>query len=622
MINLISYFIPFFIFLGFTIGLISILKTKFSITLPISFFLSTIIMFVSQIFFRTFKVGLIVILIFSFFGYYQLIRNKQLYKQVFVSYGFIGFVIIYFVFLVVDYNRTFVEWDEFMHWGPMIKEMFRLDKFYFVNESSLLTHKDYPPFISLFETMWCFFGTRYSEGLATQSLHVLIFSSSLLPLLDVIFTSNKSIKFKLVYTVVTFLVGFGLVMAFDTDGQGAGLSSLYTDLPLALIYSYVLILIFFSGDLKENIRFAYMLIAILFLSLSKQIAIALVLLGCLAYFFKGIIDKRKISKVAIETIVLLIVALVGIIVWKLLISSYQLHGQFDVGEIGIKGIYNVFAGNLTEIQRQTKDLYFSKLFFGLITTGIIKFSYLCFSFLSIALVVAIRIFAKDKMTNQSLILWCLYIVIGSICYASVLYVLYMFSFSQEEMLRLACWERYFNTYIMSLFFFDLFLSIYYFKDNLFKKKSILVLIVFFALFVNFERYNKLLPQTLLPEKEQELREKAEKIIPLTNEDDVIMLLDSYSWYDQYVINYYINGRHLDTSFVDTDLLFHDVNDTKFWNNFVNKIKTLDYVYFATYDLDSLNQALSEYTANKEYYEGVLYKVSVDSNNQLELIYVE
>ncbi|HAB95133.1 MAG TPA: hypothetical protein DCF49_10360, partial [Lachnospiraceae bacterium] len=77
------------------------------------------------------------------------------------------------VIAVMDAGRLFISWDEFMHWGKMVKEMIRLDRFYCVTESTLYRHKDYPPFIALLEYAWCRIGGKYSEPHVAQALHLL-----------------------------------------------------------------------------------------------------------------------------------------------------------------------------------------------------------------------------------------------------------------------------------------------------------------------------------------------------------------------------------------------------------------------------------------------------------------
>ena len=60
---------------------------------------------------------------------------------------------------------SFMHWDEFMHWGPMVKEMIKHDTFYSIPEATLMIHKDYPPFYPLLGCLFCLFkNTMYAEN--------------------------------------------------------------------------------------------------------------------------------------------------------------------------------------------------------------------------------------------------------------------------------------------------------------------------------------------------------------------------------------------------------------------------------------------------------------------------
>ena len=76
-------------------------------------------------------------------------------NQRFCTPGLLIFVTTYVGVYLYDLNRSFTNWDEFSHWGVMIKEMLRLNTFYSVDSSVLAVHKDYPPAIQIIEWLWC-----------------------------------------------------------------------------------------------------------------------------------------------------------------------------------------------------------------------------------------------------------------------------------------------------------------------------------------------------------------------------------------------------------------------------------------------------------------------------------
>ena len=162
------------IFVFLTFGICNFSKKSFGLCLPLSLILIPVLLFISQFIFRTFYVGYTLIILLSLIGLgltiYKLFKkDKEFLKNIF-SNGFFAFLILFILVYITDFGKQFSTWDELAHWGEMVKEMMRLDKFYTVKESLLIWHKDYPPLISLFEMFWCKI-SNYSEQIMNISLH-------------------------------------------------------------------------------------------------------------------------------------------------------------------------------------------------------------------------------------------------------------------------------------------------------------------------------------------------------------------------------------------------------------------------------------------------------------------
>ena len=95
-------------------------------------------------------------------------NDRKQNAELIFSIGLISFISIYVLYIILDYKRRFTTFDEWYHWGMMVKESLRLDKFYSVAESNLHIHKDYPPFISILEVIFCKFSGGYSESKAEK----------------------------------------------------------------------------------------------------------------------------------------------------------------------------------------------------------------------------------------------------------------------------------------------------------------------------------------------------------------------------------------------------------------------------------------------------------------------
>lgn len=133
--------IPFTFFAILNLGTIILFKQKFGRALPVTLFCSALILYYSQMFFKTFKIGYW--LLYTLAGISVILlflhrKDPDLKSRIF-SNGFYSYLIICPVILVLDYQRFFTTWDELSHWGKMVKEMIRLDRFYTEPASNLVT---------------------------------------------------------------------------------------------------------------------------------------------------------------------------------------------------------------------------------------------------------------------------------------------------------------------------------------------------------------------------------------------------------------------------------------------------------------------------------------------------
>ena len=171
---------------GFTGSICALSRKKFGECLPLTQLIIPIVLFFSQFLFHTFNVGYGFIIMVSvlFVPLYFIFEKKSNIRNNFFTNGLWIFLIIVVFFCILDYRRYFSLWDELSHWGMMTKEMLRLDNWYSVEESRLLAHKDYPPFISLYEMFFCKIYGGYSEPRMYLALHIFQASFIVPPLVD------------------------------------------------------------------------------------------------------------------------------------------------------------------------------------------------------------------------------------------------------------------------------------------------------------------------------------------------------------------------------------------------------------------------------------------------------
>lgn len=379
------------------------------------------------------------ILIVVYFLYILIKKKIQLIIKRIDIFGSISFLVISLVLFVLYQNKGFVATDEFMHWGPMTREMFKLNKFYCVPESSLLVHKDYPPFFSLIELLLCLFKGEYNECYLYVGLLSFYFC------IAIAFISKINDKFNKIITLLLFLL-LGFIIQ-KMPGENISLYlTIYIDYVLAVFSSYIIYKEFTSDPNTKQDKLIRILYASALL-LSKQIGIVFYILYLVIVFFKKKLDVYSI-----------LLPLIGFIIWKVIIKFYGITGQFSISNVMLReDVINIFA-------RYIKALLFTPIFIKPI-----KFSFIISNILIISILVFI---SYKKKTNYYLIY-----IIGLIIYVLVLMLLYGFVFSIEEAESLASFERYEFTYTLFGIAYILFIIMNNFNNKILYLATALIFII-------------------------------------------------------------------------------------------------------------------------------------------------
>lgn len=109
---------------------------------------------------------------------YIVLKDKSRLKSLFTTNNIITILIfLLFVFYVGYYhkNAEYRWWDDYSHWGPMVKGMIDSNKLYCdlkINNA----HPDYPPLVQCFEYLWCYLAKGYSEPSVFRAISVFTFS--------------------------------------------------------------------------------------------------------------------------------------------------------------------------------------------------------------------------------------------------------------------------------------------------------------------------------------------------------------------------------------------------------------------------------------------------------------
>lgn len=437
-----GFALPLIYIIGNSILFSRLFNKDFASVLPFSLIASTLFVYLVGLTFRL-SIGVIFIFVISCVAIvYEIIlsvRKKKVNRRIF-SPELAVFIFAYVFLYFINLNRLFSAWDEFSHWGPMVKEMLRLDTFYTVPESTLFIHKNYPPIISLFESIWNIIIGEYREGYLYRSLQVLSFSF-FLPTL-----SNFKLRWNLNSFLKSslFIISFFLLVIIVPLEDAHFYTNIYIDAVLAITFAYGLYLVFvFDESLFEWVQLSAVLSFIL---LIKQIGLVFSLIIMLFFLLRLIFDRKKtLNRTLLYFSLTILIAILMKYSWDLYISQFFITVQFSTSDINLSTFFGIMRGISGEVYQI--EAYYNfinalsdtellniglKLNFWMMFS-LITFLYSCLVFIS-------RSKWKKIFVTSSIYL------LGSLGYAFVLLLLYVFNFGPYEGPRLASFVRYINTY--------------------------------------------------------------------------------------------------------------------------------------------------------------------------------
>lgn len=625
----------------------AITRRRFEETLPVSLMLSALIVFIFG-FFGQLPVGfylcLLLALAFPVIAGILFFKHKtisDLGKNLFTP-GFCIFVLLYIFVYILNFNRGFTVWDEISHWGPMVKETLRLDKFYSVPESTAYIHKDYPPIICLFETIWCKLSGGYKEAYLYRALQTLSFSLFMPALTRFTWKKNLGFYIKLLLILVSILSAVIVV----TVGEAAFYQSVYIDCILGLMLAYSISLIFYEKKLTGFGVFR-LSVSLSFLLLTKQMGLVffLLILGILVlnYFIvhknefphklKERPTKKQLVNFAVIAIALVVIPYSLIALWNNYVQTGDISRQFNMSSIRISDLIGIVTGTGGEAFQHTALVNFSK---AVLTKELIArpvpLAYWQIMLLTVVVFWLIskygnKYFEKGRINGLNAGLF-----LGAIGYAFAMLLLYVFNFGPYEGPRLASFDRYLDTYCfaVSALAMMLYLFIEGKKEESNQKSSFMViaaLLVFIWVVVltpgavtNFK------PAIHHNSKAAFLYSDAETIKEKTSpSDDVYIISQKDNAFVPYTIHYLIMPQKcnmgeysLGEPYYDGDVFTTDLTPEE-WRT---RLIEYDYLYLHYVDEQFVSQYSILFQPQSEIKSKQLYKIIKGDNNNIILELVE
>ena len=626
---MISLICPLLYYLLFNGLIVFLSKRTFGKCLPLTFMINAFIYFITQVLFHTFKVGLVInillpiLLIGLLIWTYKKEGPKELkdFKANYFTNGMIAFIVIFIGVFIFDLNRTFTVWDEWSHWGEMIKEMFRLDRLYSVDASTLLVHKDYPPIVQLFEMFYSQLSGGYNESFLIRSIHLLSFCLFIPAISE---EEKKMNWFKTTIHSILIIMGvFLLLLFFDQHGI---INAVYIDYLMSIVIAYLMANILFEKDTTTNYNLILYMIGFSFLLLMKQMGLPLYLMILFMYIadillknikdMKTYLKKNKILLVKI-VVMLLIIPLAFWKGWNSYASTLDVPQQFKLSDIKLMELRGILSGTSGEDwQIVAAKNYIHALKTENITTSGIHLSYLQCFVLTLILLYLIYIISKKVFRKEQIPLSAFTLSCGFIGYAFVMLVMYAFSFGPVESPNLASYNRYMSTYVLVGMCFIYMLMIYLETSQKQTKQNIsLLIIVFGVLFLiqKPEMLEKCFPK-IRRDYPNEYQLHADNIVKKTEEDaKVFVIAQNTLGQYQYPIKYYGDARITNLKDYNWKIDKEIENyEEYFEEKYKEELAEYDYLYLAVID-DKFIENYSFLFEDDDIEEENIYEISKEEN---------
>lgn len=556
-----SVILPYLFILSTSFSLMYIFNKEFSKVLVLSFIIPVFFLYLGGLI-ENIKLGLYISILFSLIWIVYSIKNKKFEYKKLLDPNILIFTIIFILISIYFRQAYYNQYDEFTHWGPMVKEMYRLNKFYCVSDSLLRVHKDYPPFTSLLELLWCYLSRGYMERNTLRAM--CIFSMSFIFPVSSYIKDNKRNILSCVFGVIVYLLLF--IINYE-NGLETALVTIYPDALCSLLSAYIIfeIIVSDSYDTYKHILISLLLTSLI---LIKQVNLAFYMMAITLIIIKYIINKKDKKDYLNLLIYFVVIPLLLYKSWNFYINihDYYVFRQFELDLPSvIDALKTIIGKESVEYRITTKDNFYV----ALLTKPMLNFN---ITYIPICVLIAIALFIiiyKNINKKEAILSTSIYII-GAIGYVFMMLILYLTSFSEYEAVNLASFERYFETYVLFSLALLVFLIVSYYQVN---KSNLLICLSTFIILLAFA-YNDYTKFKV--RKIEDSYRNEEAYLNMFNQFDAYLSIDD----DVLVIDQYEDATaklYVRYEYLGYPVHFEVIKDISY-EQFKEEYKEYDYIY--------------------------------------------
>lgn len=446
--GILSFVAPLLVCLALGGGVALWFRRPFGQALPVGLLGGGLLLYLGTLLTGRFWVGCLLVMLAAVAGAFACLRpqGRGDAAALVVTPGLAAFLALYCYIFVLHSGRSFAWWDEFSHWGVMVREILRTGGLYTAGGSLLGVHQDYPPFFQLIEAGWCALTGGYAEPTLYRALHTVLLSL-FLPMLEPAAATPGTATAPKKLSGCAFAIG-GLALAVVSCGVACGdvpfLTSIYLDAAMGLLFAHGVARLLLE-DTPTPFAALDLLLTGTALLLTKQAALAFYLL--LAAFTLVCWLRRGQVWRALQPLWAPLLLWQS---WAFHLRSCGVSGQFSIGASDFIALPAIYAGRAGEPWQQTACFNFVSAFWGKNIWagggGRMEFSYRHLMIIFLFALLALTLLARRRFHLKRLLALDALLILGSAGYALLMGGMYTFSFGPVEGPTLASFVRYMTSY--------------------------------------------------------------------------------------------------------------------------------------------------------------------------------
>ncbi len=329
------------------------------------------------------------------------------------------------------------DYDEMTHWALVVKNMHTYNNFGNIGDTTTMFNR-YVPAVGVFMYAFQFLNKTFVNGNLYAAFDILLISL-ILPLPER-FGKEKPVAFWVSLVAPLVLVSFFKYNIYF---------NLRIDALIGIMGAYIYFTYFVDRGKVNGFTIISMSLGLFVVILSKSVGLALAVIALVLVALDILLRGRESLKNFFKNKwnllwLLLPVAMIiyAKVSWNLYCDINHARAGWDASELTMPALWQYIV-NPNEFQSAVNDIFWRKFFIGKINwyAGSLQQPFILV-FLLYTILMVVMILKKQKAFGIGMYIATILVLF---IYAVSNLILYIFSFSYEESLRLASWPRYYNT---------------------------------------------------------------------------------------------------------------------------------------------------------------------------------